>query len=134
MEEMLDARDSYRYALTPGVAAGTSRFKVNLLAWSDALAALEAPNGETALTARFLSQAGFKPPDQWLVARYATYDAEGRDELLVFYMEPLDRARLDLGMVGPSDLPEFESAFERVRTSSYSVVGLRGCARPGKRD
>jgi hypothetical protein len=127
-EHMLAPSDSYRYPLQPGVSVGAVPFRVNVFAESNALGALQAPHAETALTAQYLAKREFRVADQWLAVRYATYDSSGKNEFLVFYMEPLDTDTLDLSMVGPGDLPAFTSAFAGIRARADAAVKLRACA------
>jgi hypothetical protein len=126
-EHMLSPSDSYRYPLRPGIQVAAVPFKVNVFASSNTLGALQAPTAETALTASFLSKLGLRTPDQWLVVRYATYDATGQNEFLLFYMEPLDLDTLNLALIGPGDLPELTKAFDRIRKRGDAIVSLSGC-------
>jgi hypothetical protein len=126
-EHMTDQTDRYRYPLQPGIAVASVALKVNALAASATLSARRSPQGETALTMQFLGSHGLEAPDEWLVVRYATYDAPGENEFLVFYMEPLDTNTLDLAAVGPSDLLEFPKAFDHVRQQAASILTFSPC-------
>lgn len=59
--------------------------------------------------------------------RYATYDASGKNEFLVFYMEPSETNTLDLAAVGPSDLPEFTKSFDRMRQRTDAILRFSDC-------
>jgi hypothetical protein len=126
-EHMTTQGDRYDYPLQPGVEVGGVRLKVNAFAAADSLNIRRSPNAETALTDQFLANHGLSAPDEWLKVRYATYDAAGKNEFLVFYMEPLDTATLDLAAVGPSDLTAFASAFDRVRERAAAILTFMAC-------
>jgi hypothetical protein len=126
-EHMTSASDRYDYPLQPGVEVGGVRLKINAFAAADSLNVRRSPNAETALTDQFLVNHGLSAPDEWLKVRYATYDAAGKNEFLVFYMEPLDTATLDLAAVGPSDLTAFATAFDRVRQRAGTILTFTAC-------
>jgi hypothetical protein len=126
-EHMTTAGDRYDYPLQPGVEVGGVRLKVNAFAAADSLNVRRSPNAETALTDQFLANHGLTAPDEWLKVRYATYDAAGKNEFLVFYMEPLDTATLDLAAVGPSDLTAFATAFDRIRQRAGTILTFTAC-------
>jgi hypothetical protein len=126
-EHMTAASDRYDYPLQPGVEVAGVPLKINAFAASDSLNVRRSPNAETALTDQFLANHGLSVPDEWLKVRYATYDAAGKNEFLVFYMEPLDTATLDLAAVGPSDLGAFATAFDRVRERAGAVLTFTAC-------
>lgn len=126
-EHMTNQADKYEYPLLPGIQVDGIPFKVNAFAASDTLNARSSPHAETALTMQFLAQHGFQAPDEWLKVRYATYDSSGRNEFLLFYMEPLDTTALDLAAVGPSDLIELTKAFDRVRQRAGANLKFSDC-------
>jgi len=126
-EHMTTASDRYDYPLQPGIETAGVRLKINAFAAADSLNVRRSPNAETALTDRFLANHGLSMPDEWLKVRYATYDAGGRNEFLVFYMEPLDTATLDLAAVGPSDFTAFATAFDRVRQRAATILNFTAC-------
>ena len=127
IEHMTSGNDIYRYRLRPGIEVAGVALKTNVFAASNALAELQSPNSESALTTRFIRAKNFRQPDQWLTVRYATYDAAGKNEFLVFYREPLDTDTLDLGTIGPSDLPGFAEAFDAVGARARSIVRFLRC-------
>jgi hypothetical protein len=126
-EHMTSQADKYQYPLQPGIQVAGIPLKINSFAASDTLSARRSPNAETALTMQFLAQHALRAPDQWLRVRYATYDASGKNEFLVFYMEPLDTNTLDLAAVGPSDLAAFPKAFDRIRQRAASILTFSAC-------
>ena len=126
-EHMTTTVDKYLYRLQPGIVVAGVLLKVNTFAASDILSARRSPDAESALTMRFLSQYGLHAPDEWLEVRYATYDASGKNEFLVFYMEPLDTNVLDLTAVGPSDLAEFTKAFDQIRQRAGAALSFSSC-------
>jgi hypothetical protein len=126
-EHMTTSADKYDYALRPGILVAGVPMKINAFAASDTLSARRSPNAETDLTMHFLQTKSLRAPDQWLKVRYATYDAGGRNEFLVFYMEPLDLNSLDLAAVGPSDLEGFSAAFAAARDRAAKSLQFSPC-------
>lgn len=126
-EHMTTDLDKYRYPLASGVDVGGVGFKINVFAFSNVLDKLEQPNAEAAATVRYLTSKGFQVPDQFVAIRYATHDSAGKDEFLVFYMQPSNTSRIDLADVGPGDFPSFASAFTAVKQQATAIVHLQAC-------
>ena len=126
-EHMASDNDKYRYLLKPGIDVGGVAFKTNVFAFSNALGKLEQPNTEGVATMRYLTSKGFRVPDQFVAVRYATHDAAGKQEFLVFYMQPADPSSIDLADVGPGDLPVFASVFRAAREQADKVIRMHVC-------
>jgi hypothetical protein len=126
-EHMTTDNDKYRYLLTPGIDVAGVAFKTNVFVFSNDLGKLEYPNSEAVATVRYLTSKGFRVPDQFVAVRYATHDAVGKREFLVFHMQPADPSALDLADVGLGDLPAFASAFRAARERADKVVSMRVC-------
>ena len=126
-EAMTTQADRYVYPLQPGIKVAGTLLRVNAFAASDLLSARRSPNAEADLTMQFLAHRGIGLPDEWLNVRFATHDATGSNEFLVFYREPLDTDALDLTAIGPADLPLFATAFDDVRRRAEAALTFTAC-------
>lgn len=81
----------FRYPSTPPETFGAHTYRFNAFAYDDERAAAAEPEKEAAKTRALLIKWRLKPPRYWRVARLArVVGADGRNELIVFYMENAD--------------------------------------------
>lgn len=83
------AGSNYRYA-PERVELGGLEFVHNTWAWDNGRSIRENPGSEPAHTARLLAEHEYEVSDELIMARFVTeVGPEMRDELIVFYIEPL---------------------------------------------
>jgi hypothetical protein len=121
--------EEYRYAITNPVTLGgiPYRHSVHFYRVSDSLR--ESPEGELALTVKFLKEKGFTLPDEQAMSRYArVVGADKKHELLIFYHESLaDWGKGSVPDLATEDGPRPEAAplarglAERAR-ASFAIV------------
>jgi hypothetical protein len=120
------AAETYRYR-TGDLELGGLAFKHGVFAFNRD-AARENPNGEAALTAKFLEQHGFRLPDEWLADRYATIgDSTRKSELILFVMEPLSVSGLRLSDLADPESPPtaIAEAMTRRARRTFELVSCR---------
>ncbi len=88
-EEFLPANDEfYRYSFQDAMKIRNHKFKQNTYAYSNSESIAVNPEGESALTFKFLSDKGFTVEDELMMSRFVTVAGEDRKhELILFYVE-----------------------------------------------
>jgi len=88
----------YRYSFKNAMEIGSHKFKQNTYAYSNAEAIAANPEGEAALTFKFLTGRGFKIEDELMVSRFVTVAGQDRKhELILFYLENVSESGHKLG-------------------------------------
>ncbi len=99
--EQVQPGSTFRFVFpsVPPRQFGTHTYRAGTYAYDDVEAAARAPGLEADRTRAALAAAGLRPPRYWHVARLARVaDAQGKGEVIVFYMENAD-ARYPAGLV-----------------------------------
>lgn len=124
--------EEYRYAITNPVELGgvPYRHSIHFYRVSDSLR--ESPQGELALTVKFLKQKGLALPDEQAMSRYArVVGADKKHELLIFYHESLANwGKGSVADLATEDGPRPEAAplareFAERALASFTVVETR---------
>lgn len=118
------AGSNYRFA-PERVRLGKHDFVHNTWAYDNGRSIRENPDAETAHTARLLEERGYTLADELIMARYVTeVGTAQRDELIVFYIEPLDRhgrSLTDFPAGGPASAV-YDAVSDQVRARSMEVL------------
>ena len=91
-ETVLNGVDyEYVWPTTNPVRLGEHDYQHNRFYFDTASAIENNPGKETDMTARYLADQGLPAVSGWVASRYARItDDEGRSELIIFYMEPVE--------------------------------------------
>lgn len=82
--------ETYRYSFDGVPLRAGMPFRENEFAFSHTVEAVENPEGEAALTTRFLASRGYHIDDEVMSWRFLTVpDSAKKHELIIFYIEPL---------------------------------------------
>ncbi|MDH3439168.1 MAG: hypothetical protein OEM63_00340 [Gammaproteobacteria bacterium] len=109
------AGSNYRFALQP-VRLGSHDYVHNTWAFNTRESARENPGRESDRTLKLLDERGYKIDDGLIMARYVRAIGEDqRNEVIIFYMEPLDRNGHDIRDF-PDGGPKTES-FDRLSSA-----------------
>jgi tetratricopeptide (TPR) repeat protein len=114
------------YRFTPErVRLGGMDFVHNTWAYDDGKARREAPATEAAHTARLLAGRGYRLDDELIMSRFVTeVGPRQRDELILFYFEPLSRHGRRLAAFpdgGPANA-DFDALSEQVTQRSLEAI------------
>ena len=78
----------YRYRFENATKIGNHKFKQNTYAYSNSESIATNPEGEAALTFKFLREKGFAIEDELMMSRFVTVAGEDRKhELILYYLE-----------------------------------------------
>ena len=118
------AGSNYRFS-PQLVKFGDHEFVHNTWAFDNAASAKSDPEAESARTLEFLKSKGYEMDDELIMSRHVTAVGEDtRDELIVFYMEPLSahgRSLHDFPDGGPPSA-EFDAVSDLVRERGTQAI------------
>lgn len=125
---LLSSGESYRYSFDGVPLRAGMPFRENAFAFSQRAAAIENPQGEAALTTRFLASSGVHLDDEVMSWRFLTVpDSARRHELIIFYIEPLapSGARLADLYAGDEATPQWQALASSLRSRAESAFEVR---------
>lgn len=113
------SEETYRYSFDGAPLRARMPFRENEFAFSHTAAAAEAPEGEAALTARFLASRGIHLADEVMTWRFLTVpDSARKHELIIVYIEPLEPSGVRLRdlYAGDEATPQWRTLARQLRS------------------